>query len=405
MKIGMLGFGTVGRAVYENYSGSLSDLNAMIEIAFVRSKNDSRVQGFPDVAFTTDPMNVVSNRQLDIIVDVMGNTELAKKLVEEAFKNKKHVVTANKELVEKYGLALQKVAAEYDVLFLYEASVGGGVPIIRNLKQHLIGKDVSTIVGIINGTSNYVLSLMTRANFNFAEAISMAQLKGFAEKAYDNDINGYDARSKLIILARTMWRIEVLRSDICTIGISNVSKNLINDIRRRGYALKPLVLAKKRDELNYSMIVAPFLIPLDSDFSRVNDEYNVVKILGNQIQEMTFSGPGAGGPATAVSVFSDLSYLLSINKCGINTSNDKIIKVESVDSPEFNIFAEFYYDNTDCVSELLTKSDMRFSDLQNIKGTVSVVLKNIRIKPAEEKLKRIAGINNSSIVLYPILEE
>lgn len=311
VKVGLLGCGVVGSATARILSSHAAELEtrtgAPIEVAriAVRDRAVDRGLEFDDSVWTTDPWEVVRDPGIDVVVEVMGGIDPARELILEAFSNKKHVVTANKELLSTHGAELMAAAAASGVDLLFEAAVAGGIPIIRPIRESLAGDRVTRVMGILNGTTNFVLTRMSEMGESFEEALDHAIKLGYAEADPTADVEGHDAAAKIAILASLAFDARVVASDVPTEGISSITRADIAAAHQLGYEVKLLAVAELADG-KISARVHPAMIPRTHPLASVRDVYNAVFIQGEQSGDLMFLGRGAGGSPTAAAVVGDV---------------------------------------------------------------------------------------------------
>ncbi|GIM47187.1 homoserine dehydrogenase [Collibacillus ludicampi] len=310
--IGLLGLGTVGSGVYKILTTNAEDLaqraGAALRVAAVavRDKEKKRLVDVPEELLTTDAFKVATDPGIDILVEVMGGIEGTKDLLLTALKSGKSVVTANKDLIAEHGEELFAVAKENGCDLLFEASVGGGIPIIRPLKQCLAGNRITQVMGIINGTTNFMLTRMTQTGATFEEALKEAQELGYAEADPTSDVKGYDAARKMAILASLAFNSRVTFSDVDVEGIDHISDRDIAYARDLGYTIKLLGVAEEETDGEIGVCVYPALVPNEHPLASVNGAYNAIFVRGDAIGEAMFLGLGAGQMPTASAVTGDI---------------------------------------------------------------------------------------------------
>ncbi|HBT20528.1 MAG TPA: homoserine dehydrogenase [Peptococcaceae bacterium] len=311
IKIGLLGLGTVGSGVVEvlnkNSSVIQKKVGRKIEIKgiLVRDKAKKRNIDVPQHLLTTNPDDILEDPEIDIVVEVMGTIDFARRYILKAFENKKSVVTANKDLIALHGKELFEAAEKAGRDLFFEASVAGGIPIIRPLKECLSGNRISRIMGIINGTTNYILTKMSRDNMEFNDALAEAQRLGYAESDPTEDIEGFDAARKIAILASIAFNSRVTYKDVYVEGITKINSYDIRYAEELGYAVKLLGIAKEVDgELDVR--VHPVFIPTSHALAAVSDEFNAIFVEGDAVGEAMFYGKGAGKLPTASAVIGDI---------------------------------------------------------------------------------------------------
>jgi homoserine dehydrogenase len=311
VRIGLLGCGIVGGATARILLDHADDLEqrsgVRIEIGriAVRSLSKPREVSFPDSIWTTDPWSVVNDPSLDVVVEVMGGIEPARDLILESLKSGKHVVTANKELLSTLGRELMDAAESSSVDLLFEAAVAGGIPIIRPMKESLAGDRVRRVMGIVNGTTNFILTRMSETGESFAEALTLAEQLGYAEIDPSADIEGYDAASKLAILASIAFNARVVAGDVQREGISHITSAEIAAAHDLGYEVKLLAVAETHDG-QVSARVHPSMVPRTHPLASVRDVFNAVFVEGDEVGQLMFFGRGAGGGPTGSAVVGDL---------------------------------------------------------------------------------------------------
>jgi homoserine dehydrogenase len=311
--VGLLGVGTVGggvarilaekRDVYARQLGC----PLVLKSALVRDLSKER-PGVPKAdleRLTTDPAEVLEDPEVDIVVDVWVGEEPAVDYSRRALQAGKYVVSANKEVMAKHGAELLALAHAHGVDILYEASVGGGIPIIAPLKRDLLANRVLSLAAIINGTTNYILTAMSREGADFAEALAAAQRLGYAEANPANDVEGEDARFKLAILASLAFRAQVKPDDIYREGITRLSARDFRYARELGYAIKLLALARATDE-GIQARVHPALVPLEESLAKVDGVLNAVQVEADLAGRVLFQGRGAGSLPTTSAVIADM---------------------------------------------------------------------------------------------------
>jgi len=311
VKIGLLGCGNVGsavaRLVVEHDDLLAARAGAPIEIARVAVRDLAKVRDAPisPDRFTDDPESIVTDPEIAVIVEVMGGIEPAFTLVATALKARKPVVTGNKELLASRGVELFEAAEEAGVDLLFEASVGGGIPLIRPLRESLAGDRITRVMGIVNGTTNYVLTRMTEEGTSFAEALAEAQALGYAEADPTSDIDGVDAAAKAAIIASIAFGAQVTVDEVHCEGISSVTADDIASAHDLGYVVKLLAVAEGADD-EIAVRVHPAMVPEHHPLAAVRESFNALFLEGDAVGELMFYGRGAGGGPSASAVLGDL---------------------------------------------------------------------------------------------------
>lgn len=318
-KIGLLGLGTVGTGTVAILQDPLGRSPLLKEIEIyrvgVRSLEKTRGIDLPTGVLTTDLDSIVSDPEIDIIVELMGGLEPARSLILKAIANKKHVVTANKAVIARYGHEIYSAANEARVYVLLEAAVGGGIPIIKPLKQSLGANRIQSIMGIVNGTTNYILTQMTTEGADFGEVLAEAQKLGYAEADPSADVDGYDAADKIAILASLGFGGRVKREDVYCEGIRQVSAVDITYADKLGFVIKLLAIAEGLQgeaSENLQLRVHPTLVPKDHPLANINGVYNGILVEGDPLGQVMFYGRGAGAGPTASAVVSDILNIVGI---------------------------------------------------------------------------------------------
>lgn len=311
IQIAILGCGTVASGVI-----SLLGTNAeiirqqvgeeiVIRKVLARTPEKARRLGLREEQICTDIREILGDPEISVVVELIGGTGDAFAFIRDAMSAKKHVVTANKDLIADRYAELAEIASSNGVRFAFEASVGGGIPLIDPLRRTLAANRIRSIVGILNGTTNYILTRMTRDGLEYAEALKKAQELGFAEADPASDVEGLDAARKIAILSTLAFHTPVSFSDVRYEGISGVTKTDIRFALQSGYAVKLLAIARQNED-SFEACVRPALIPLSHPLASVSDSFNAVFISGDAVGDVMLYGRGAGSLPTASSVVGDL---------------------------------------------------------------------------------------------------
>lgn len=323
VKVGLLGLGTVGTGVVRIVEGHHEDLQSQVGSRIVISRiavkdrhKQRSIEVNPDIV-TDDPWSIVGDPEIDIVVEVMGGVEHTKELVMAALEAGKHVVTANKDLMALHGYELQAKARERGCDIFYEASVAGGIPIIRTLIEGFSSDRITKIMGIVNGTTNYILSKMSEEGAAYDDVLREAQALGYAESDPTADVEGLDAARKMTILATLGFRANIALEDVDVRGISQVTQEDIRYARQLGYAVKLLGIAESEDDC-ISVSVQPTMVRIGHPIAAVNGVFNAVYVYGEAVGETMFYGPGAGELPTATSIVADLVAVIKNAKLGVN---------------------------------------------------------------------------------------
>jgi len=349
MKVGLIGIGTVGGGTYkvltENAKEILKKTGISIDIARVADKNlalAKKVVG-DETKITDDAFDIVNDKEIDLVIELIGGTGIAKELVEAALANKKHVVTANKALIAMHGEELVELAEKNKVILAYEASVAGGIPIIKAIREGLAANQIEWIAGIINGTTNYILSEMRENNLTFDVALKQAQELGYAEADPTFDVEGVDAAHKVTIMASIAFGIPVNFEGAYVEGISQLQQKDIAYAEEMGYRIKLLAITKAHSDA-IEIRVHPTLIPEKRLVANVNGPMNAVLVKGNMVGPTLYYGAGAGAEPTASAVVADVIDIVRQCKHGPgamiptlgftkeNIKKKKLLAIEEVES-------------------------------------------------------------------------
>ena len=311
VNIGILGMGTVGSGVYEllTTNGELirtrSDVDLRVKKVADIDTSKKKDYSIPDEVFSVDASDVVDNPDIDVVVELIGGTGIAREFMLRALRNGKHVVSANKALLAKHGSEIFNTALEQQVNLGYEASVGGGIPIIKTIREALVGNVIHRVMGILNGTSNFILTKMTREGLDFDSALKIAQELGFAEADPTLDISGGDAQHKIVILASLAFNTAIDIERVYVEGIEHIEKRDMQYADELGFVLKLLAHAERVDE-GVLVKVHPSLVPRDNPLASINWEDNAVMVYSDFLGKSMYYGKGAGKRPTASAVVADI---------------------------------------------------------------------------------------------------
>lgn len=323
VKVGLLGLGTVGTGVVRIVEGNQEHLSSqvgspiIIERIAVKNSEKPRDIDVDASKITTDPWEVIRDPEIDVIVEVMGGINGTKDYILEALERGKHIVTANKDLMALYGSEILAKAQEKQCDVFYEASVAGGIPIIRTLIEGFSSDRITKIMGIVNGTTNYILTKMSQEGASYNDVLKEAQELGYAESDPTSDVEGLDAARKMAILGTLGFRTNVELKDVTVEGISSVSKEDIAFAKRLGYEMKLLGIAECQNE-EFNISVQPTMIRAGHPIASVNGVFNAVYVYGEAVGETMFYGAGAGAMPTATSIVADLVAVIKNLKLGVN---------------------------------------------------------------------------------------
>ncbi|KMZ41778.1 MULTISPECIES: homoserine dehydrogenase [Bacillales] len=340
IKLGLMGFGTVGTGVVRIIEAHQEDLQKQtglsIEISRILVQDAEKSRNISSMAgtLTTDPASLLDDPEIEVIVEVIGGIHPAKEYILGALERGKHVVTANKDLMALHGAEILEKAQEKGCDVFYEASVAGGIPILRALVEGFSSDRIAKMMGIVNGTTNYIMTKMSQEGAEYSEVLKEAQALGYAEQDPTSDVEGFDAARKMAILATLGFRVPMKLEDVDVKGISSVSKEDIAYGKQLGYEIKLLGLAR-RDGEAIEVSVQPTLVPKSHPLASVNGVFNAVYVHGEAVGETMFYGPGAGELPTATAVVSDLVTVVKNRKLGVNGRGmvapykEKVLKEDS----------------------------------------------------------------------------
>lgn len=312
IRIGLLGCGNVGGAlialIERNGDEIATRTGVRLEITrvAVRSLSKDRQVAVDPELLTTDGLEVVAGSDVDLVVELIGGIEPAREFITAALEAGKPVVTGNKELLANVGAELAAIAEAHGVDLLFEAAVAGGIPLVRPLRESLVGEQISRVMGIVNGTTNFILSQMTEHGTGYAEALAEAQSLGFAERDPTADVEGFDAAAKAAIIASIAFGARVVAGDVYREGISDISGADISFADRMGYRIKLLAICESFDDGSVAVRVHPAMVPSAHPLAAVSGSFNAVFVEGDAVGDLMFYGRGAGGSPSASAVLGDV---------------------------------------------------------------------------------------------------
>ncbi|MDO4535847.1 MAG: homoserine dehydrogenase [Clostridium perfringens] len=408
VNIALLGFGNVGMGVYRVLDTNKEDIarrcgyEINIKRVLVKNLSKERAIKVQEGILTDNFCEILNDDSIDIVVEVMGGEFPTLEYILEAMKRKKHIVTANKLCMAKHRELLLKTSQEEKVFLYYEASVCGGMPIIKQINESLVSNKIEKIVGIVNGTTNYILTKMDEENMSFENALKLAQEEGFAEADPTNDIEGFDSVYKLSIMSSLCFGTTVNSDDILRQGIVRVEKEDIEYAKKLGYSIKLLATSALKDG-KIEARVEPCLVPKNHSFSTVKDALNAVSIKGNVVGEVVSYGQGAGPLPTGSAVVSDI---LSIIRCDLkyeNLNHDKELKnnfsILSKDDIESEFYIKFKLNDkeinnreviVDSVNKAFYKNNIKLSSITKDNENLIILTKKCKenlIRNAIEEIK------------------
>jgi len=393
--IGIIGLGNIGLEVYKNLKKNSSDIQNKtgfkLKILKVSARNINKKRGvsFTKNVFEKDPFKIVKNPNVHIIIEMIGGADgIAKRVVFESIKQNKHVVTANKALIAKHGDELSILSEKHGVNLLFEAAVGGGIPIIRSVKQGLIANKLHHIYGILNGTTNYILTEMEKRNENFPNVLKDAQRLGYAESNPTADVDGHDVADKISILSSIGFGTKIINKGFVVEGIRNIEIDDIKFAGELGYKIKLLAIAEKiKNQIKQR--VHPCLIPFNIDLANIDNVTNAVVVDGNPIGRTVYEGPGAGKGPTSSAVISDVTSIMLGGdefSFGLSPSSKKKMKLFNFDNHQSKYYIRFL---TKDVPGVLSKITSNLA-----KNKISIA--NLIQKPSVNRIANVMLITHSS---------
>jgi homoserine dehydrogenase len=367
VQVGICGLGTVGSGVFNvisRNSDTINDrANCEINISQVGARRDNPSCDTATTDVVRDIFEVAKNPNIDIVVELIGGTTVAYELVMTALENDKHVVTANKALIAEHGMEIFALAASKGLVVAYEAAVAGGIPIIKGLREGLVANQVNWVAGIINGTTNFILTEMDTKGRDFNDVLVEAQEKGYAEADPTFDVEGIDAAHKLVILASIAFEMPLTLDGLYTDGITQLETQDVAYAKELGYAIKHLGIARQTEQ-GIELRVHPTLVPHKSMIAGVNDVANAVMVNADAVGTTLFCGPGAGAEPTASSVIADIVDVARTIESSAET------KVNALSCPTSKLESRTIV----AIEEIETSFYMRFSALDK-PGVLSDITK------------------------------
>ena len=396
INVAVLGYGTVGSGVVEvlttNSDSIAKRAGDTINIKYVLDLRD--FSGDPiEKVLVHDFDTIINDDEIDIVIEAMGGTDPAYKYAKASLERGKSYCTSNKELVAKYGPELLALAKEKGKNFLFEASVGGGIPIIRPLNQSLTADEIMEITGILNGTTNFILTKMSRDGLTFDTVLKEAQDLGYAEKNPAADVEGYDACRKIAILSSLAYGKHVDYEEIYTEGITKITDTDFKYAEKLGLTIKLFGKSKRVDDKFYAM-VAPYMIGQDNPLYSVNDVLNGILVKGNVIGDVMFYGAGAGKLPTASAVVADVVDAAKHIKTNIMTLwSSKKLNLDDIKNSEKKFFVRLEGDAGERQAELKEVfGDVKVITLDDVKGEFAVITPVMTEAMYEEAAAKITGI-------------
>lgn len=407
--IAILGYGTVGSGVYEVLNTNTESINKKalkpITIKYVLDLRDFPGDPVENI-LTHDFEDIISDDEVEVVVEVMGGIEPAYTFVKRSILAGKSVCTSNKALVAKHGAELLRLAKENNVNFLFEASVGGGIPIIRPIIRSITSDKIEEITGILNGTTNYMLTKMSNNNLDYDVVLKDAQDKGYAERNPEADVEGYDTCRKIAILASLATEKQVNFEDIYTEGITNISKTDMEYAKIIGKSIKLVATASFTDKGVWAR-VCPLIIEPENPLSGVNDVFNAIKLRGNMLGEVMFYGQGAGKLPTAAAVVSDIVDAIRHKNINLGVHwSEEVQPLLDIDNVEVKKLVRLSY--TDKAAAIASVKSV-FGSISTIgsvaEGEFAFITNVDTEKAINEKVNKLLNLDGISDILNTIRVE
>ncbi len=414
VNIAFLGFGNVGKGAWRILNANKEEIcrryGYEIEIKRVLVKNLNKVREIKlqEGVLTDNFCDILNDKSIDIVVELIGGEFPALEYMLEAMKKKKHIVTANKLCIAKHRELLLKTSLKEKVFLYYEASVGGGIPIIKQINESLAVNKIEKIVGILNGTTNYILTKMDEDNMTFDDALNIAKEKGFAEADSSSDIEGYDSLYKLAIMSSLCFKTSVNPDDISREGIEKIEKEDIEYAKSLGFAIKLLAIAYLVDN-NVKARVRPCFISREKSFATVKDSFNAISIKGDAVGEVVSYGQGAGSLPTGSAVVSDILSIIRNDLSYKNINHDREIENKfsvSNNDVESEFYIRVHSNNNKKIIEKFNKeffrSDIKLSLITKDEENLIIITKKCSenlLKGLINKIKNDLGVSfNANII-------
>lgn len=392
INVAIMGFGTIGSGVYEyiinNNYRIKEEINDDIQVSKILDLKDLEEETIKRLV-VRDYLDIVNDKNINIVVECMGGTKPTYEFVKAMILSKKHIITSNKALVAKHGTELLRLAKDNGVQFLFEASVGGGIPIIRTMTEALAGEYINEIEGILNGTTNFILTRMQEDGDDFIEALRMAQDLGYAERNPEADIEGFDTCRKIAILASLASKKELDFEQIYTEGISNIDKMDFEYAQKLKYGLKLIGVAKFLDNALITY-VCPMLVDKKDSLYSVSDVFNAIVLKGNMLGPCMLYGSGAGKLPTASAIIADL---ISIAKNNFKNQKlawtDEKLNVVDFKETEHKYFVRFKIDNNENIKAYKKLFNTDEIYILNNKPEAAIITSYIKEKDFLDKIKSL----------------
>ncbi|QSO54787.1 homoserine dehydrogenase [Alicyclobacillus curvatus] len=394
VRIGLLGCGTVGSGVVElverraDKIAEITGLRPVISKILVRDIDKPREGLVEPSKLTTNASDILDDKDIGLVIETIGGIEPAREYILSALRSGKHVVTANKDLIALHGTEILETAERHQVDVLYEAAVGGAIPLIRPLKDSLASSDITDLKGIINGTTNYILSKMTQLGVSFETALADAQRLGYAESDPSSDVDGLDAARKLTILASIAFTSTVSLSDVRVQGIRNITASDVRFASQLGYVIKLLAVGTDRDG-KLSLEVRPSLVPNTHPLAHVSESYNALYVRGDASGDLMFFGQGAGSLPTASAVVGDVIEALRNLQLGVSGHSQQVYASHKQAEPSRDLLP--YYMRLSAQDEPGV-----FAQIAQVFGETEVSMSSVLQTPTEEGHAEIVVVSHKT---------
>ena len=407
VNVAILGYGTVGSGVVEVLTKNKESINKRagkkINLKYVLDLREFPGSPIEDI-LTKDYEEILNDDSVQVIVEVMGGIEPAYTFVKKALLKGKSVVTSNKELVASHGAELLQISRDKNINFLFEASVGGGIPIIRPLNQSLTADEIYEITGILNGTTNFILSKMADQGLDFDTVLKEAQEKGYAERNPEADVEGFDACRKIAILSSLAFGMQVDFEDIHTEGITKITDIDMKYADKLGCDIKLLATSKKVDEKVYAM-VSPMMIGKDHPLSNVNGVFNAIFVKGNVIGDVMFYGKGAGKLPTASAVVADVvDAVKHLERNIVSFWSTKKMELMNLDNVVSKYFIRLVPDNVTTIRNQIADvfGEVEYIKVDKIENEIAFITDEDKEGILRDKVDKLSKNNIASDVLSVI---
>jgi homoserine dehydrogenase len=403
LNVGLLGLGTVGTGIVEiinerrNTITVTSGTDIRIKKILVRNVNKTRNIDTEQLELTDNFEDILNDQEINVIVEVTGDLESSYRYITAALNSGKHVVTANKAVVSKYFGELSALANEKNLAFLYEASVGGGIPVLKPLKEQLELNEITEVQGILNGTCNYILTRMINEGKDYGEVLKIAQELGYAEADPSADVEGHDTLRKLRILATLALQADITEEDILLDGISSINATDVENIRKMDSTVKLIAEARKTDK-GFTAIVQPMIVKNSNYFANVNMAFNSIAFKGNNVGELKFYGAGAGKLPTANAVLSDvLDIALGTYRKGNPLGKEDLVNLNE------SISGQYYLRISATNDEIRDKVEGITREVLLDGEELAILIEEIRLAEIHELLAGL-GLSKGSYFLAKIAD-